>query len=293
MANELQIYPGQILGTDSNSETKHVLVDIDGKLETRSQIFGKTLEGVEKSIKVDGDGYLLVKTDESVSGNALDFGIATGGSKLYLDDTSKDFEPDMFLGAVAKIQIGNISYLRSVVGNTSTRIGIAPLIGSPATAILGSSEAGEVTITCLTDGDVDYQVEVVVSSGQNMELSASFVDPMLTVYLGTDGTGAADNAKNTATAIAVKIDELSAFSAEMTGAGGVIAVTEDPVNFSGGIDPVVVTAGCEYQIKPANSNIIWGLSSDTKPTVGVPKGRVFYEIDTGIASIWNGSSWEV
>ncbi len=34
-----------------------------------------------------------------------------------------------------------------------------------------------------------------------------------------------------------------------------------------------------------------GLSSDEKPTDGVPPGSIFYERDTGLEFIWDGEAW--
>jgi hypothetical protein len=34
-----------------------------------------------------------------------------------------------------------------------------------------------------------------------------------------------------------------------------------------------------------------GVSTDTKPTTGVPAGSVFYETNTANTYVYNGSSW--
>ena len=35
-----------------------------------------------------------------------------------------------------------------------------------------------------------------------------------------------------------------------------------------------------------------GLSSDTKPTTGIPVGSTFTELDTGAKFVWEGDTWE-
>jgi len=244
----------------------------------------------------DGTNDLAINTDGSIdtnSVNIIESGIATGGSQLYIDDTNKSFEENMFLGAIADIKIGTKHYLRSVIGNTETRIGINPIQGASATAILGEHAAGEVTIVTVAQGigGNEYTCEVVLSAGQNMALSASLTGLVLTVYLGTDAGGLADNAKNTATAVAVVIDQVPEFTATMTGAGGVIATTVNPVAFTGGIAIVSASVGCEYQIKKPTSNIIYGLSTLTKPTTNLPVSKIYYEMDTGLSFMWDGSAW--
>jgi hypothetical protein len=163
----------------------------------------------------------------------------------------------MFKNTIAEVTVGETTYFRTISGNTSDTITIATLPGDKARARLGSVEAGEVTIVCANAGvgGNEYEVEVVLSSGQNMELSASLTDLMLTVYLGTNAEGLADNSKNTATAIAAKIDEIAEFTATMTGAGGVIAVTENPIPFTGGTAVVAVSAGDKYRINENYTNI--------------------------------------
>jgi len=72
-------------------------------------------------------------------------------------------------------------------------------------------------------------------------------DLVLTVYLGKTG-GILDDAKNTATLVAEAIDQVSEFTAVMTGSGGVMLVTVEPAQFTGGIAIVDVVAGSRYEV---------------------------------------------
>lgn len=181
--------------------------------------------------------------------------IATGGSNTTIIDLTQNFETDTLIGSVAEVTIDNTTYHRTITSNTSNTITIADLPGTIATARLGAPEAGEVTITTVLKGvgGNEYDVEVVLSPGQNAELSASLTGLMLTVYLGTDAGGVADDAKNTDALIATAIDQVPEFNATATGAGGVIAVTVEPVPFTGGTAVVTVGSGDVYKI---NENIL-------------------------------------
>jgi hypothetical protein len=193
---------------------------------------------------------------ENVVG-AIECGIATGGSKTTIVDSVKNFGTNILSGAIAKVRVNGIEYLRSIASNTADTITIATLPGAAAGAVYGDAGGGQVTIACVEEGEAGnlYTLEVVLSPGQDAALSASLLESVLTVFLGTDAEGLADNAKNTGTLVAAAIGDVPGFDATMTGSGGVVAETENPVLFTGGIDAVPVAAGCEYQIKSAISAI--------------------------------------
>jgi hypothetical protein len=227
--------------TNIYDRTNALNINSDGSLNTRVY---------------DGTNTLHVNTDGSIN-TETDLYTATGGSQITLQDTTKDFEIDVLIGLIAEIHIGSTTYFRAITDNDAHILSFGTLPGSVATAILGDHAAGEVTIQTATQGigGNEYEVEVVLSSGQNMELSASLTGLMLTVYLGTDGAGAADGSKNTATAVAAKIDELAEFTATMTGSGGVIAETVNPVPFTGGVAIVSVSNGIPYRIRSSYASL--------------------------------------
>ncbi len=105
-----------------------------------------------------------------------------------------------------------------------------------ATAVLGSGVNGVVNISVSTPGTEGNAYSVVVSlgSGNNVAMSASFATPILTVTLGTDGSGVADPTKNTAILVAAAIDALAEFSATYTGTGSSRIPVTASTAFSGG-----------------------------------------------------------
>ena len=182
-----------------------------------------------------------------------DGGIATGGSKTTIVDTTKDFVTNMFTGNIAKVNISGKEYYRTVASNTATTLTIATLPGASATAKIGETGTSEVTITVVAEGieGNEYSVEVVEAPGTNDNLSASLTGDVLTVYLGKT-SDSLDNTKNTGTLVASAIDALPEFTAVLTGSGGVVPVTVNPVEFSGGIATVRPTVGTLYQIMRKN-----------------------------------------
>ncbi len=58
----------------------------------------------------------------TVSSSVIVEGEATGGGITWLDDTTKDFEPDILEGSILSVVHGGVEYQRAVVSNTATRI---------------------------------------------------------------------------------------------------------------------------------------------------------------------------
>jgi hypothetical protein len=98
-----------------------------------------------------------------------------------------------------------------------------------ATTTIGAGADGVVSVTALNDITNSKKIEVVVGSGNNVAMSATFASGKLTVTLGTGSGGAADATKNTAVLIATAIDALAEFTASASGTGATAissAVTE-------------------------------------------------------------------
>ena len=193
-----------------------------------------------------------------------DLSVATDGSNTTIIDSTKNFEINMFANTIAEVIINEITYYRTIASNTSNTIAITELPGTASSAKLGVPEAGEVTIVYDIKGvgGNEYEVEVVLSPNQNATLSSSLTGLMLTVYLGTDAGGLADNAKNTATAIAESISQVPDFTATMTGMGGVITVTVEPIPFTGGTAVITVGNGDIYRINETYSSNVSNLVSN-------------------------------
>jgi hypothetical protein len=113
-----------------------------------------------------------------------------------------------------------------------------PTNAAKATAEIGSGTDGTVTIECSevgTEGN-EYEVEVVIATGENKAMDAEFADGVLTVTLGTGADSGVDAAKNTAKLIATKISSLDGFTATASGEGtsSISTATEENVAFEDG-----------------------------------------------------------
>ncbi len=113
-----------------------------------------------------------------------------------------------------------------------------------ASASIGSGGNGVVTILVDATGSPGnlYAVTVAVAVGLSQALAAAVNGTAITVTLGTDGAGAADASKNTATLIAAAVDALDGVSATASGDGsGTILAASGPTSFAGGRDTATLT----------------------------------------------------
>jgi len=222
--------------------------------------FADVLYNSEGKQLFSNDNPAVVEVQSKFNG-----GIATGGSNTTIIDDAKSFEINMFSGNVVKVIVADIEYYRTVLSNTETTLTISSLPGSAASAILGTAGTAEVTVICANKGigGNEYTAEIIEAPGTDDNLSASLIGLVLTIYLGKTG-GVLDNTKNTATAVAAVIDQIPEFFATMTGSGGVIEVTVEPVSFNGGIAIVSVSVGCDYQINTDLSVLATSERQDTQ-----------------------------
>jgi len=202
------------------------------------------------------DGIEALQTNLDVIEGDVSLGnIATSGTTSTIVNSTAPWVPNEHVGKMLKFsvmdQIADVPFTRTVLSNTADTITFAPrLPGSVATAVVGEILAGQVTIATVAESFAanDYVVEFVAGVGNNIPLSAAFANDVLTVTLATDGAGALDAGVNTATAIAAAIDLLPEFSATMTGAGGPMIATVVPIEFSGGVDTMVVAGATSFTI---------------------------------------------
>lgn len=83
-----------------------------------SKIFGKDyINDAWIPVRLLPDGSIAV-----VSSAVIDEGEATGGGITWLDDTTKDWEPDILEGSILSVVHAGKEYQRTVVSNTATRI---------------------------------------------------------------------------------------------------------------------------------------------------------------------------
>lgn len=110
--------------------------------------------------------------------------------------------------------------------------------GVSATGTIGAGANGVVTTTVTEKGTPgnSYRIRTVLGVGLDQALAAALNGTDITVTLGTDGAGAADATKNTATLIAAAVDALDGVTAVASGSGVTAISTAQGYNsFSGGL----------------------------------------------------------
>lgn len=104
-----------------------------------------------------------------------------------------------------------------------------------AIAVIGSGENGTVTITSddMTTTDV---IAITVAAEANSALSVTYADGEISIVLGTDAEGNADDTKNTTKLIATEISKIEGFTAieSGTGATAIDTATTEDVEFTNG-----------------------------------------------------------
>jgi hypothetical protein len=107
-----------------------------------------------------------------------------------------------------------------------------------ASAFLGAGDNGVVTITVAEPGSGGnaLTVEAVLAAVMDAPMSAALTGSKLTVTLGTDGTGAAAPAKNTALLVAGAVEALPEFTALSSGTGATAVPVTAERPFTGGDD---------------------------------------------------------
>lgn len=118
------------------------------------------------------------------------------------------------------------------------------------TNTIGSGANGTVTVTADVAGRSHLTIQVVLGVGLNVAMTATLVAgttlTTILVTLGTDGTGALDPTKNTATLVAAAVNALAGVGATASGTGvTALTLTEGPKALGGRdrrIRPATITA---------------------------------------------------
>jgi hypothetical protein len=138
-----------------------------------------------------------------------------------------------------------------------------------ATSYIGSGENGRVMITADiagTNGNA-FTIAVATTANLNAAMTANLAGSDITVTLGTDGAGAPDNAKNTATLIAAAIQALAGVSAVATGTGaGALTVAEEGKTFTGGTNQLATVQNTATLVTAAINNGTAGLTATASGT---------------------------
>lgn len=119
------------------------------------------------------------------------------------------------------------------------RAQLTPMAMAQASAAIGSGANGTVTITVDQGGSEGntWTVTVVVAATPSQPLSVALATKAITVTLGTDGAGAPDATKNTATLVAAAVTALAGVTAVASGTGVSALTGAAPLKaFTGGDD---------------------------------------------------------
>jgi hypothetical protein len=143
-----------------------------------------------------------------------------------------------------------------------------------ATVSIGSGADGVVNITAEDLGieGNDYDVIVALGAGNDLPLSAALVDGILTVTLGTDGSGASDPVKNTAILVAGTISEIDGLVATSTGTGAGVIPTSSSLDFEGGAYDERKTPALIMAAQYMEALIVWtGWAAASGQRLGWPR----------------------
>lgn len=87
---------------------------------------------------------------------AVDSGVATNGTGVTLEDTTKDWEVDMWVGCVVEVDIGGIEYHRTVTANTATVLTFNPL---PGIVVVAAGDTYEIRRVTAPTGGIVREVQ--------------------------------------------------------------------------------------------------------------------------------------
>lgn len=94
------------------------------------------------------------------------------------------------------------------------------------------------TVTAATAGWAGNAISIkaVVAGSINAALAAAIANNVITITLGTDGAGAADDTKNTGTLVAAEVDALTEVTCATSGTGAGIVAAFAQQSLTGGHD---------------------------------------------------------
>ena len=116
-------------------------------------------------------------------------------------------------------------------------------------AVIGSGANGAVTVSIDGAAANSHTVQVIVSTAVGLSLSAAEVGGAIAVTLGTDGTGALDATKNTATKVAAVLSALDGITATASGTGATaLSAAEGPTDLTGGAGTLTTVDEDDYTL---------------------------------------------
>lgn len=112
-----------------------------------------------------------------------------------------------------------------------------------ATKALNAVSNATLTVTAATAGFAGNDLQVALVTGAptiNVTLAAAKAGNLITVTLGTDGSGVLDDTKNTGTLVAAVIDALAEVACTTSGTGAGIVAPVAAQNLANGSDAMTV-----------------------------------------------------
>lgn len=244
--NDIQRYPGQILGIQKNDLERATAISCE--LDDQNRGVVRIVDAAPFAYNNSTD-KLKVEFDESDFSTSILRGVSTDGLPGMLIDDTKNFESDMFLDKLIKINVDGIAYYRKVASNTKHAIFFSSPLEAPERALVvhGNVNGGQITIHYheFGEGGNNYSVEFIKHEINGIPVSAELNGYLLTVKLEVNDQNEPISAGMDT---AAKISLLPEFEAQMTGSGGVPELTNTPIQFTGGSDGVYASEGTEYQI---------------------------------------------
>jgi hypothetical protein len=166
------------------------------------------------------EGLISVELGTMLSGS---IGSGTDGVITIVDQTEDA------LAVVAALAVAGGANASASFGSGV----ITVRLGTKLSTTIGTGADGTITIVDPTEDAL--AIEVVLGAGNNTAMSAAFNAGKITVTLGTDGGGAADDAKNTATLVTAAIN-------------GIVAKTWTATASGTGATPIAVAASKDATI---------------------------------------------
>jgi len=177
-------------------------------------------------------------------------GIATGGTKTTLIDTSKVYEADVLNGTIVRIHAGGIDYYRTISDTAGSTITFATLPGTPAANVWTVSSGVTITTTAAADGTAGnaYTLVAALNAEASQNLAVALVGKVITVTLATGANSLSDDVKNTVTLVTAAIEALADLTAVAGGSGATVVGETTALTFTGGIDAVIPNTTTRYQL---------------------------------------------
>lgn len=249
---------GKLAGSSgvATGGTVTTLVDATKNLPAdlvKDQYIAIIIDGVEYVRKISANNANTFTFDVLVPKAAATAVVEkSGGGKVTITATPEGSYANEYEVAVVQGE-GASAETEAVFEDGVLTITLGTDAGTAASAKIGSGANKEITITAKEVGVLGgHSIEVALGSGNDLPLAVGINQEtgLITVTLGTDGTGAADATKNKASQIAAALNDniyiKALFTAVADGDGtGVFSEAIAETDIEGGVDPVIDATAAE------------------------------------------------